>query len=221
MAVFRANDRHPADDRILIIRDAMEFELWRQRAQLGIHGIVCRQPFPKEAVKDAAEHLVALSRRRSGNPFNARISIGNPESMDRFFNNDADEDQYFLDQIQQAGIEGPAARIMTTLSYFFKIATGGSAGGQRFWTTAAHINNDTQGWHQHPTAMSCAFTKSGTVFCSGQNKGEGEIYTARAGDVALFGRTVWHKSPDFKENWKRKPRTSVTLLATHDEPTPE
>ena len=52
MALFRAEDRLPEDNRILKIKDPVEFSLFAQREQLKISGIVCPyDPFTKEDVE--------------------------------------------------------------------------------------------------------------------------------------------------------------------------
>ena len=41
MALYKANNRHPDDDRILLTQDPGEFRSFGQRRDLGFNAIIC------------------------------------------------------------------------------------------------------------------------------------------------------------------------------------
>ena len=210
MGLFRANDRHPVDPRILIITDMDEFHLWRERAKLGIHGIVCDYPAPMETLQEAAQEIVVASKIE-----------GDGDEGIGFFEYDPGcrQAEYRLSRSKLHDLPGllrrdqigPNARamIIDLVELFHQTVTSTP---NRQTAHLLRVNSQSIGtFHNHEATLTFSFAQNGSVCCTGNAVDAGDIYTVEQGKVLVFDETVWHKSPSWEDAWEEDPRVNLVL----------
>ena len=194
MTLFRANDRHPVDPRILIIKDMDEFNLWRERAKLGIHGIVCDYPAPMETLQEAAQHI-------------ARVFPGTSNTFSYPYGS-AEETRLIL---ENHGIVGDAQDILVRLSDIFvntaDLETLPQNSSNRLRIDSAYPDD----FHIHHETLAFAFSQMGMICRTGGKDETGHEYPIKVGQVAYIDDTIWHKAPQWDASWEDNPRINLVM----------
>lgn len=212
MALYRANDRHPADSRILYIQDIKEFDLWRERSKLKIHGIICPCPIDLNSLKSDARLLAALSKSKE-NYFRERwynISLSPP-----YFTFEKDKKRNFIKPAELKSImedENVPEHIIKMSETMVNVYYDQTS--TRFFQATLRVNNlKTAYWHvdKNSNTLTCAFSKAGARCRSGNGPQEGDEYDLGIGDIAFIDDTVWHTTPPADENREKDPRVHLVI----------
>lgn len=212
MTLYRANDRHPADSRILYIQDIKEFDLWRERSKLKIHGIVCPCPVDLNSLKSDSIILAELSKSKR-NYFKERwynISLFPP-----FFTFEKDPKRNFIkpNELKNIMNDESVPENIIKMSEIM-INTYSNQTSTNFFQATLRVNNlKTAYWHvdKNSNTLTCAFSKAGARCRSGNGPQEGDEYDLAIGDIAFIDDTVWHTTPAADESWENDPRVHLVI----------
>ncbi len=188
MVLYRANDRHVVDKRILRITDIDEFKLWREKDSLGINGLIYTWPETTEKLQTAADELATVSHHR------------------RLYSMSKSNLCLLKKNLTQDGVNNIIAGAAETLSKIYFEETQFPS-----FRVQLRVNDVPRDFHQHEDSISLAFSQAGTICKSGDNKDEGEEYSTNVGEVILFDDRVWHKAPPYKKEWKESPRVNLLI----------
>ena len=196
MTLYRANNRHPVDPRILIIEDMEEFALWRERSQLRFNGLICAYPASAEELSQAAREIHA--------------ALGSMEVY-RFIRM-TDAEQRLRAELERAGICNNTQDIVVDVSNAFH----GSVSPER--TPASSSVNQLrvncvfpEFFHAHAATMTLAFSQAGSMCWNANLDEPGEEYGTKPGEVLLFDEHVPHKAPKWDKSWETNPRVNLVI----------
>ncbi len=190
MALYRTNERLDVDDRILVAQDMEEFALWRERAQLGFHGIICRYTEDLQTLRETALQIAEALRYEHST----------------YFVRFTDKDDYMRWELGLRGISQQGINIITRLSNLFHahVLTNSMEGSR----TQLRINsNFPSDFHAHNDTLSFAFTQIGSVCRSP----EGIEYPINAGRVILFDEDIEHRAQRKSAKWVSDPRVNLVI----------
>lgn len=217
-SMFRANHRHPVDDRVLIIQDMEDFRLWRERAQLGIHGIMWRCDINDEVLAQEAEKIATeiedlnqILRNSNSTSFPVikgtlrrtqeqrrlwGFLAGKPiQDIFTFSTRHGRGNSFFESSECQV-----SDRLRTMVNY---------VANPRSDLLSYALRRNSDGFRtleSHRTTLTFAFQHAGTVACTGNYSNEGERYQAAPGEFFIFDEDIFHESPKPDQSWRDKPR---------------
>ncbi len=241
MTKFRANDRHPDDDRILIIQDIGDFKLWHERSKLNIHGIICDYAAPIKTLEEAAQHIIKVSSEAaldSDNclklltpmpPPNAPDYIANSMwytlNKDKNITSELANKVSFLDALKNDGLNGAEQDILHNLASIFAITRDKKSPEQQKIDLSLRVNSaHPEEFHPHELAddqkpgdkdtLSFTFTGKGTMSTSGKDghTATDKIIETTAGQIFLLDHTIWHKAPPPEEDFNTAPRVNMIMV---------
>ena len=186
--LYRANDRHPVDPRMLIIQDEDEFKLWKEASKLRIHGLIWRYPETLETLEDLANGVFKASHN---NPEGYGIHVSDWNHAQAKINN----------RLRARGVSLGAITIVTRLAGIYANVAHKKSNSINLLLNS----QEGYGWHPDDTeTVSLALTQEGTWCRSGNSKTSGDEYDIETGQVVLFDDTVYHRAPSRQESWKIK-----------------
>ena len=206
MTLYRANERHPEDERILVLpyQDPDEIvALWHRRVTHDIDGIVWTHPTSPEDLETGAANITTLSQQdglfEAAEPYR-RYGIDPIEARRLIIHTWKDESVARMDEFD------PTVRtVFHDLEGIFGRAVGSRRQGWAVVKTNSHSPHD---FHQHDPVITFAFRKAGTLCL---NKDQTRVYGIDAGQAALICESVSHKAPEPDDTWRNDPRVLMAF----------
>jgi len=176
MKLFRANNRHPKDERVLLIDNIDDFALWRKRKELVISGI-----FYKHAV---ADKVIDSAKKLRCQDF-ALPHIYDLESSIIFHTDD--NETSFEEQLKNGNISSELYGLPRTLKdIWVNVASNNRSHKLIFRLNSIYP----QERHEHRTALTMSIFGGGTIFYNER----GYDYQAEDNQICLFER-IEHRAP--------------------------
>ena len=212
MTLFRANDRHPVDERVLIIQDMEDFRLWRERAKLGISGIIWDLDIDEQTKKGIVRELDAWRDKVSSNrdePISRRIFLPKDGKY---------TEKTSPDNRCDIAIGPLTFGISNSLVTAYDLATEVISKRTTYSTMQAYYRvNSThpRSWHTHPETITCAFQQSGTVCHNGPSNYEiGDQYALDPFQAGLMSDEISHKAYQNTEDFAETPRYNTVIYSS-------
>lgn len=204
------------------VKSLDDFSLWQYRDEYGIKAITCTYPEDPASLKDISDKLVEHARNFESDDFNPLVhdNMTSPSALraqfciyERGWRPGIDDQSggiTYPKTPQKIGkIDGALDKIVHDLSEAFFIKAGASP-GKSIYALHARVNSDyPRTPHKHDETIAMSLTGEGTVLYADEEFEQ--AYTLKAGEVALFDKTMFHNSPEYDKNWEQTPRTNLII----------
>lgn len=206
MSLFRANDRHPVDERILIIQNMEDFALWRRHRELEFEGIIWDMGLDRGYIDRLAEQIKAVYCdndyfRKHRRPLANRsfMTYGNGEYR-----------KEHVGKTMEDELGSEVATLAFRLGRAFALAQKPEEALDTIdLETRVGVNHThPYNFHIHEPTLSFAFKSAGTTCCTGDITNPGEVYKIPLGHAGFIGPAIWHKV----DEWDLEEETRFNLL---------
>lgn len=204
MGLFRANDRHPVDERVLVIQNMEDFRLWRERNKLKINGLIYPYRISKLSLDRAKASVVEAFRRKPSSRF--FVTSYAQATYERHM----PDNIRFTEDLRKDGLNNPAVRILKNLTDAFMVRAGNQEWKTRARPSLRLNSTHPQFFHAHAPTMTFAFSGGGTVCKNTPEDVDGDVYKVPTGYAGLLGEDIAHRARRPKPSWEENPR--VTLI---------
>lgn len=211
MRLYRPEDRHPVDNRILVVRDLNDFRLWPQRKTLDFNGIICVDRYDPDELSQAAARIARLAHSPSPSERDAFYLYSSTQSsFQADFPHNSKDPYGIRRKMLRDGFGEPEADIVTELTVLFHVVTSNAENVEQ--QTLVRVNDRTiSSFHTHETTLTFSFQQCGTVCRTGGEFEDGNQYALSPGDIGIIDDTIWHKAPDFSPAWNDAPRVNLVI----------
>ncbi|MBI1301851.1 MAG: hypothetical protein GC137_09380 [Alphaproteobacteria bacterium] len=193
--MFRADNRHPVDKRILLIDDIEEFGLWSRRKELEFSGLMWNYP-------ESLKRLSQMARR---------IAAALNDEISTYFMRMSETDDSLRRDLNSKGIDHDAIETITRLSNLFHLHVMPEREDKKSRNQIRVNSTFPEDFHSHITTLSFAFSQVGSLCCTGNKADNGVTYEIEPGKVIIFDETVWHKAGKYNKSWDREPRVNLVI----------
>ncbi|MBI1301852.1 MAG: hypothetical protein GC137_09385 [Alphaproteobacteria bacterium] len=207
MDLFRKEDRHPVDPRVLIVRDIRDFRLWQNRHDLRIDGIIWDMVLDKAYIDRLAAQIKAAYCDNDYFREHNRLERDRRSFM-TYANGVYLREHVGSKLVDDVGSE--VEEIASQLRSAFALATQPEETHDTCeLETEIRINvSSPYHFHAHKPALTFAFAQAGTTCCTGNRENPGQTYSIPLGQAGLLGPQIWHKVAE----WPIKEDTRVNFV---------
>ena len=212
--MFREQDRHPRDSRVLCIKGVEDFTLFQEACTHDVQGVIYDYPLTEEDLTSAYNYAVKI---RKANPFHSKFSYLESrfqmeaiEGAANSFPTDTDlevrikkEDR---DRLLEEGVDANLQKLMLHLGDCFAAATKKT--GSIF--TMIRVNSPhPQSFHHHSDTIVMTLRGDTSII---RNDAD-EEYQGKSGQMFLMGDEIWHRAPPPRSRKLNRTDPRVMIMA--------